>query len=383
MKATRLALLGAVAVIAAGCTTYNPLVALGFKTEPANKPTPLAPINATLTPRAVWTAKVGKSMGYSFRPVYSGGRVYAASGDGNVSVLDEDSGKVVSHIDTKKRVSGGVEVGDGLLVVGTIKGEVLAYDLGGKLQWTQSLGGEVIAPAAVSNKVVVVRTSDGRIYGLGADDGKRRWVFQRAAPALLLRSESGVLAIGRDVVAGYPNGKLIALDIDDGKLTWEVAVSQPRGATELERIADVAGLPVVDGNNVCAGAFQGKVACFEISSRNMAWSRDLSTSRTIAADKKNLYVVDDAGAVQALDKSQGASVWKQDKLLHRKLTSPVILDGRIVLGDYEGYLHVISPENGELIGRLATDGTAIDWIVPIAGALLVQTAGGSVVMVKI
>jgi outer membrane protein assembly factor BamB len=383
MKAARLALLAAVGAVAAGCSSWNPLVTLGFKNEPANKPTPLAPINATLTPRAIWTTKVGKSLGYSFRPVYSGGRIYTASGDGVISVLDEDSGKVVNQIDTKKRVSGGVEVGDGLLVVGTIKGEVLAYDLNGKPLWTQALAGEVIAPAAISNKVVVVRTADGRIFGLGADDGKRRWVFQRAAPALLLRSESGVLAIGRDVVAGYPNGKLIALDIDDGKLTWEVAVSLPRGATELERIADVAGLPVVDGGNVCAGAFQGKVACFEIASRNMAWSRDLSTSRSIAADKKNLYVVDDASAVHALDRSQGASVWKQDKLLNRKLTSPVLLDGRLFVGDYEGDLSVLSPENGEIIGRLATDGTAIEWIVPISGALIVQTAGGSVLMVRI
>ena len=383
MRIARVALLAAVAIVAAGCSSWNPLVTLGLKTEPANKPTPLAPINAALTPRLVWTTRVGKSLGYSFRPVYSGGRIYTASGDGVVSVLDEDTGKIVSTIDTKKRVSGGVEVGDGILIVGTIKGEVLAYDLKGKLLWTQSVGGEVIAPAAVSNKVVVVRTSDDRIFGLGADDGKRRWVFQRAAPALLLRSESGVLAIGRDVVAGYPNGKLIALDIDDGKLTWEVSVSLPRGATELERIADVAGLPVVDGNNICAGAFQGKVACVEIASRNIAWSRDLSTSRSIAVDKKNVYVVDDSSAVHALDKSAGASVWKQDKLLYRKLTSPVLQDNHLIVGDYEGYLHVISPDNGELIGRFATDGTAIESIVPIAGALLVQTAGGSVVMVRI
>ncbi|HEY2628287.1 MAG TPA: PQQ-binding-like beta-propeller repeat protein, partial [Usitatibacter sp.] len=241
----------------------------------------------------------------------------------------------------------------------------------------------VIAPPAVSNKVVVVRTSDGRIFGLSAEDGKRRWVFQRAAPALLLRTEAGVLALGRDVVAGYPNGTLIALDIDDGKLTWEVSVSLPRGATELERIADVAGLPALDGNNVCAGAFQGKVACFEISSRNMVWSRDLSTSRTLAIDKKNVYLVDDASNIHALDKVQGASVWKQDKLLYRKLTAPALLDGRIIVGDLEGDLHVISPDNGEIVGRLATDGTNIDWIVPIAGGVLVQTAGGSVMLVRI
>jgi len=381
MKATRLAAAAAAALLAAGCSSWNPLVALGIKTE-ANKPNALTPINASVTPRIAWSTRVGKSLGYAFRPVYAGGRIYAAAGDGVISVLDEDTGKVVSRIETRKRVSGGVEVNDGLIIVGTIKGEVLAYDMNGKELWTASLGGEVIAPAAVSNKVVVVRTSDDRIYGLNADDGKRRWVFQRAAPALLLRSETGVLAIGRDVVTGYPNGKLIALDIDDGKLTWEVSVSLPRGATELERIADVAGLPVLDGNNVCAGAFQGKVACFEIASRNVTWSRDLSTSRALAVDKRNVYVVDDASNVHALDKGQGASVWKQDKLLNRRLTAPVLFDGRIVVGDYQGDLHVISPENGEIVGRLPTDGTQVEWIVPIAGALLVQTEGGTVAMVR-
>lgn len=367
----------------AGCSSWNPLVAVGLMSAPPNPPTKLAPINASVTPRAVWSTKVGKAQGFDFRPAYSGGRIYAAAGDGTISALDEDSGKVVGKIETKKRLSGGVEVGDGMVVAGTMKGEVVAFEVGGKERWEAKVGGEVIAPAAISSKVVVVRTADGRIMGLSADDGKRKWIFQRTAPALLLRSEAGVLAIGRDVVAGYANGKLIALDIETGQQTWEVTVSLPRGATELERIADVAGLPTLDGNNVCAGAYQGKVACFEIASRNMLWSRDLSTSRTVAVDKKNVYVVDDTSAVQALDKVSGASLWKQDKLVNRRLTAPVMLDGRVVVGDLDGYLHVLSPENGEIIGRMATDGTQVTSIVAIAGGLIVQTAGGTIALVKI
>ncbi|HEX3063776.1 MAG TPA: outer membrane protein assembly factor BamB [Usitatibacter sp.] len=382
MRIARLAL-AAVAVSLAGCGSWNPLVAIGFMNEPPNKPTKLAPINASVTPRAVWSTKVGKSRGFDFRPAYSGGRIYAADGDGAISSLDEDTGKIASRIETKKRLSGGVEVGEGMVVAGTMKGEVVAYDVGGKQRWEAKVGGEVIAPAAVSNKVVVIRTSDGRIMGLSADDGKRKWIFQRQSPSLLLRSAAGLLAIGHDVVAGYPNGKLIALDIDTGQQTWEVTVSLPRGATELERIADVAGLPAVDGGNVCAGAYQGKVACFDIVSRNQLWSRDVSTSRTVGVDKKNIYIVDDANAVQALDKASGASVWKQDKLVNRRLTAPVMLDGRVVVGDLDGYLHVLSPDNGEIIGRMATDGTQVTSIVPIAGALIVQTAGGTVALVKI
>ena len=336
----------------------EPAHSAGIQSEPANKPTPLAPIRrasrrARCGPRAsarAWASTSARGQEH---------RIYAASGDGGISIIEEDGGKILTRIDTNKRLSGGLEVGDGKILVATMKGEVLALDAAGKTLWTTSVAGEVIAPPAVSRKVAVVRTSDGRIFGLSADDGKRKWVFQRPTPSLLLRSGAGVIAIGGDVVAGYPNGKLIALDIEDGKLTWEATVSLPRGSTELERIADVAGLPVVDGGNVCAGSFQGKVACFEIQTRNIVWSRDVSSSRDLARDGKNLYVVDDTSAVQALDKGTGASVWKQDKLLYRRLTSPVVFEGQIVVGDLQGFVHLLSPDNGEIIGRLATDGTAV------------------------
>jgi outer membrane protein assembly factor BamB len=321
-------------------------------------------------------------MGFKFFPVVDEGRVYAAAGDGTVVILDEESGKVVARIDTKKRLSGGIEVGEGKVLVGTLKGEVIALDTSGNAKWTTSVAGEVIAPAAISKKIAVVRTADGRIFGLSADDGKRVWVFQRPTPSLLLRSEAGVLAIGGDVVAGYPNGKLIALDIEDGKLTWEVTVSLPRGATELERIADIAGLPLIDGNMVCAGAFQGKVGCFEIQSRNMLWSRDVSTPHAIAADAKNLYVVDDVGAVHALDKKTGASVWTQDKLKYRKLSSPAVVDGKVVVGDGFGFLHVLSPDDGAFIGRHAIDGTQVLSLVPAKVGVIAQTAGGAVTSVR-
>jgi outer membrane protein assembly factor BamB len=383
MTALRLAA-GAAALAAAlaGCVTYNPLEALGITSAPAHKPTPLAPITARVTPRLVWSASVGKSGGFNFRPDVEGGRVYAASSDGVVTILEEDTGRVFARSEVRKPISGGVEVGEGRILVGTLKGDVVALDPAGKQVWVTNVAGEVIAPPAVSRKVAVVRTSDGRIFGLSAEDGKRLWVFQRPAPALLLRSETGVLAIGGDVLAGFPNGKLLALDIEDGKLTWEVTVTQPRGATELERIADVAGLPVVDGDRVCAAAFQGKVACFEIQSRNLLWSREISSSLGLARDSKSLYLVDDTGAVHALEKSAGTSVWKQDKLAWRKLTAPLIVDGRVVVGDGFGYLHVLSPDDGALIGRLETDGSAIVSMVAANGGIVVQTAKGNVSLVR-
>ncbi|HET9471469.1 MAG TPA: outer membrane protein assembly factor BamB [Usitatibacter sp.] len=377
----RIAALAAV-LLAAGCSSYNPLKWVGIMTDPANPPTPLAPIDAKVAPRAAWTASVGKSAGLNLRPAVAGGRVYAASAEGTITVVAEDDGHVLSRVETKKPIGGGLEVSDGRIIAGTLKGEVLAYDTSGKALWTASVAGEVIAPAAVSRNVVVVRTADGRIFAFAAADGKRLWVYQRPTPALLLRSPAGVLALGGDVVAGYPNGKLIALDIEDGKLTWEETVALPKGATELERIADVAGLPVIDGPNVCAAADQLKVGCFEIATRNVVWSRELSTSRALATDAKNLYLVDETGAIHALDKKTGASVWKNDKLLYRRLTAPAVFDGKVVVGDVEGFLHVLSADDGAIVGRLPTDGTQVVSLVPGLSALFAQTAGGALVAVR-
>ena len=380
MKRAAVALAGALLV--SGCGSWNPLVILGLKSVPIHQPTPLAPIRESIKPAAAWTASVGKSEGYVFRPVVDKGRVWAAAGDGAIVALDEASGRVAMRAETKKKLSGGLAIGADKIFAGTTKGDVLALDAGGKVLWTASAAGEVIAPVAVSKNVVVVRTSDGRIFGFSADDGKRLWVFQRPTPSLLLRSEAGVLAVGGDVVAGYPNGKLIALDLDDGKLTWEATVSLPHGTTELERIADVAGLPVIDGGNVCAAAFQGKIACFEIATRNLVWSKDLSSALDLARDAKNLYVVDDDNKVHALDKGSGASVWAQDKLMYRRLTAPVVSGSYVVVGDGFGYLHVLAVDNGEIVGRMATDGSAINSIIPAANGVIAQTANGSVISVR-
>jgi len=381
MRLARLALLAPLA-LAAACGAYNPLVWIGVKSLPAHPPTPLAPFNEKVRLRAAWHAEVGKSAGYHLRPAIEAGKVYAASAEGVISVLAEDDGRVLARFETHKPITGGVEANEGRVFAGTLKGEVLAFDGSGKSLWTASVDGEVLAPPSVSRDIVVVRTSDGRIFAFSALDGKRLWVYQRLTPPLLLRSSAGVIAIGRDVVAGYPNGKLIALDIDDGKLTWEATVALPKGATELERIADVAGLPVIDGGDVCAAAYQEKVACFEIATRNLLWSRDLSSSKDLAVDEKNLYMVDDAGAVHAFDKKTGASVWKQDKLLYRHLTPPAVYDRKVVVGDGEGYVHVLSPEDGSIIGRGYSDGTAIVSLVPGLSALFAQTAGGALIAVR-
>jgi outer membrane protein assembly factor BamB len=278
-----------------------------------------------------------------------------------------------------------VAVTGNLVLVGTPRGEILAYDRSGKLSWSAQLAGEVLAPPAADGALIVARTGDGRIYGLNAADGKRRWVYQRSTPALSVRTPTGVLVERGAVFAGFPGGRLVALAADTGAVGWDSVVAIPRGTTELERVADVIGLPVADAQRVCAVAFQGRVACFDPQTGATQWARDISSIAGMAADEKYVFITDDRSAVVALDKASGASLWKQDRMFGRRLTAPLPVGRYVIVGDLQGYVHVLGREDGALAGRIATDDSAID-APPVAldfSSFIVQTRNGGVYAISL
>lgn len=251
-------------------------------------------------------------------PAFYNDAIYAASSGGNITRFDPVTGNEVWSIDTKHRLSGGVGVNEGVILVGTFKGEILAYDANGDQLWESQVTSEVLSPPQMENGVVVVRTGEGRIFGLDAVDGKRKWVYQGSTPSLTVRSFAGVLVKGGGVFAGFPGGKLVAIELSSGKLGWEVSVSKPKGVTELERITDVTSLPVVDDQQICAVAYKGRVSCFEIMSGNPIWTREVSSSAGLTMDNKYVYVSDDDGSVVAYDKNNGTVIWKK-KIPKRKV----------------------------------------------------------------
>ena len=253
-------------------------------------------------------------------PAFDNDAIYAASSAGNITRFDPVTGEEVWSIDTKHRLSGGVGASKGVILVGTFKGEILAYDANGDQLWESQVTSEVLSPPQVDNGVVVVRTGEGRIFGLDAADGKRRWVYQGSAPSLTVRSFAGVLVKGGGVFAGFPGGKLVAIKLSNGKVGWEASVSKPKGVTELERITDVTSLPVVDDQQICAVAYKGRVSCFEVMTGKPIWTRETSSSAGLTMDNKYVYVSDDDGAVVAYDKNNGTVIWKK-KIPKRKTKS--------------------------------------------------------------
>ena len=339
----------------------------------------LAALKATEKIPAKWKNKVSENEIASFYPVYENGAVYIADEDGKLTKYDAATGKQLWQIKTKNKFSAGVGIGEGLILIGTYKGEVLAYNDSGHMLWQSTVTSEILSPPQVQNNVVVVRTVDGRIFGLDAIDGKRKWIYQGATPPLTVRSTAGITLAHGAVFAGFPGGKMIAMSLFNGNIGWEVTVSQPRGVTELERMTDITSSPVVNNRLVCAVAYQGRLACFAINDGTQIWSRESSSSAGLAMDNDYVYVTEDKGIVAAYDLLSGASMWKQSRLGSKKLTKPTIKDQYIVVSDDQGFVNVLRNYDGALVARSATDGSIIHNAAGmLPDGVVVQTAKGGV-----
>jgi len=323
----------------------------------ASKPGPLPELTATANPTIAWQASVGRSHA-GLIPAIAEGAIYAAAQDGTLVRIERDSGRVVWRASAGRALSAGPGADAALVAVGTDKGDVLAFDTDGKAKWTARVSSEIISPPLVAEGIVVVISGDGRIFGITAEDGKTKWVHQRTNPPLTVRNSQGAVASRGGVFVGTAGGRLLALDLQTGIVGWDGTVGIPRGATELERIADVTSRPAVEERQVCAIAYQGRLACFEIVRGTINWTRDVSSLSGIAADDSAFYVVDDAGAIHAFDKSTGASLWKQEAIKARRPNGAQVLGTtHLAVMDIEGYVHVFARTTGNYVGRIATDGT--------------------------
>jgi outer membrane protein assembly factor BamB len=341
----------------------------------------IPPLKDAATLRAIaprWHIDLGEGARLPLAPAVGDGRVYAARPGGEVLAIDAGTGQTLWKINLKAGLSGGVGAGEGSVVVGTVEGALIALDSAGQQRWQVSTGGgEISAAPLVADGVVVARTGDGKLVGLGLETGKVKWVVERNLPSLTLYRATSALATRGALFAGLPGGKLMAVAIDQGKVGWESAIALPRGATELERVADVTGAPVAGERDICAATYQGRVACLDAASGNALWSREASSVSGLGADAGRVFVADEKGVVNAWERGSGAPAWKNEDFTGRRLIGALAARGMVVTGDLQGYVHWLERDDGKTVARGATDGSSLTQQPLFLGdAVLVQTRKG-------
>lgn len=378
------------------------LVLVGCADDYVVAPKPLTDYTPALQLEEAWSTGVAsdaEDLYLQVQPASDGRNVYVASHDGSVTAVDVKTGDevwetdlTVENVDSwfgfdkSMRLSAGPAVADGSVAVGSSDGHVvlLASDTG-KVIWDVNVSGEVSAPPAIGAGYVAVRTGDGKLYLLNASDGSMAWSHQSEQPDLSLRGAAQPIIANGMVYAGFDNGRLIAFDLSSGKRAWDYVAATPSGRSELDQLTDIDGKMKLDDGNIFLVAYHGQIASVDASVGQEIWKGELSSFKGVSTDYRSVYSTDDVSDVWAYDKSSGNVRWHQDALHGRKLTVPVPAPfaDALAVGDFEGYVHLLSRDSGILLARIDTDGSPI--VAPplsIDDKLIVLTSDGELVALQ-
>ncbi|WP_261639961.1 outer membrane protein assembly factor BamB [Erwinia mallotivora] len=362
--------------------------------EDVVKMSPLPKVENQFTPQKIWSASVGDGVGdyYSnLHPAWSESSVYAADRFGIVKALNASDGKEQSKVNLSEKtgffsknlsalLSGGVTVDAEHLYLGSERGQVYALNTkDGSIAWQTKAAGEVLSRPVVSDGLVLVHTSNGMLQGLDQASGVVKWSVNLDVPSLSLRGESAPATAFGAAIVGGDNGRVSAVMMNQGQIIWQQRISQPTGATEIDRLADVDTTPIIVNGVVYALAYNGNLAALDLRSGQIIWKREIGSVHDMIVDAGRIYLVDQDDRVVALSTEGGVTVWRQSDLLHRNLTSPVLYNGYIVVGDSEGYLHWLNTTDGRFVAQQKVDSSGFQTEPVVASdKLLIQAKGGEV-----
>jgi len=355
----------------------------------SDPPAELKDFEPTVKMAVLWDADIGKGYAEQYVnlvPAVTEDRIFAADRKGEVQARSRLKGDKLWSVDTDLAVSAGPVAGEDKLILGTSNAEVVALNAAdGSVLWKTGVSSEILALPRVEGDTVVVRSSDGRITALDEKTGATRWYHDRTIPALSIRSRGSPTIAGDLVLDGYGSGKLIALDLADGKPEWEATVALPHGRSEIERLVDMDSDPIVKGDTIYVTGYQGGVAAVSLKDGEVLWRQaELSSYAGMAAARRSLLVTDAGSDVWQLDMRNGADLWKQDELHLRRLTAPALVKDYVAVGDFEGYLHLLSQEDGSLVGRIRVDKNPIE-AAPVVfdDIVYVFTSGGTLAAIMV
>jgi outer membrane protein assembly factor BamB len=341
------------------------------------KPAELSPNAALIGVRQVWSARVGQ-VRYPLDIAVSGSTVTVAGSDGSIAAIDSGNGADQWRAAVGSDVSAGVGSDGRYAAVVTRRNDLVVLERGREI-WREKLGALSFTAPLVAGERVFTMTADRVVSAFDARSGRRLWSYARQGDfPLALRQSSVMLAVGDTLVVGL-SGRLVGINPSTGSLRWESPIATPRGTNDVERLVDLVGRVSREGNQVCARAFQSAIGCVDTTRGTVLWSRSANGANGVHGDGDLVYGTESDGKVIAWRRSNGEPAWTSERLKYRGLTAPLAIGRSVAVGDSTGLVHFLSRQDGSLLTRLPTDGSAIVAAPVLAGnTLVVVTHNGGV-----
>jgi outer membrane protein assembly factor BamB len=341
------------------------------------KPTELGPNAALINIRLAWSARIGP-VSLPLDVKVNSASVTLASSDGTVAALDGANGQDLWRASAGSPIAAGAGTDGRYAAIVTRDNDLVVMDRG-RLLWREPLGASVFTSPLVAGARVFVSGADRTISAFDAQTGRRLWSYTRPGEQALALRQSGVLTAVGDTLVGGMSGRLIGLDPRTGAVRWDVAIANPRGTNDVERLVDLVGSVSREGDVVCARAFQAAVGCVNAGRGNLLWSKPANGSEGVHGDAQSVFGTEGDGRVVAWRRSDGERVWTSERLKFRGLTAPLSIGRSVAVGDAQGFVHFLSRQDGSPMGRVSTDGSAIAAAPVLVGnTLVVVTRNGGV-----
>lgn len=363
MKFPRLAFLMLSLPLLYACSNLNPMNWISSNDD-EDKPAELVDFPEEVRLRPVWSVKVGNGQGDKYnrlKAAIENNTIYAASNNGNVLAINRENGSRLWRTELDFQVTGGVGFGGNLVLLGTENSSVIALDAAsGDILWETQVTSEVLSTPASNGNIVVVQAIDGKLSGHDARTGEQLWIYENTVPALTLRGESSPLIIENFVIAAFGNGTIVSLALNNGTLRWEERVAVPTGSSEIDRMVDIDGdLVLSDNGLLLVPSYQGYLAAIDAVTGQTRWRVEESSVNGASSGFGNIYVCDERDHVKAYRTSQETTVWVNEQLDLRRLTAPTSFSNYVAVGDFEGYVHLLSQVDGRFLGRTRVDSDGI------------------------
>ena len=342
------------------------------------QPAELPPVVAVVGVRPAWNAQLGQ-VNFPLDASVNGSTVTVAGGnDGTVVAIDAQTGRDIWRTALGTPLSAGVGSDGKTAAVVTKANEVVALEAGREV-WRQKMPAQIYTAPFVAGGRVFVLSADRSVSALDGQTGRKLWTQQRPGTEPLILRQPGVLLAVGDTLLVASSGRLLGLNPANGSVRWEAPIATPRGTNDVERLVDLVGRVSRQGNVVCTRAFQMAVGCVNASRGTLLWTKPAVGFEGVHGDDTLVFGTESDGKVVAWKRADGERVWSTDRLQYRTLTAPLALGRSVVMGDSTGLVHLLSREDGSVLNRLTTDGSAIVAAPVAAGdTLVVVTQKGGI-----
>ena len=352
----------------------------------------LQPIANQVVLKVIWEESIGNGQGRArarIIPAVDEEIIYVAAAEGLVEARNRLTGRLIWDVNTYFKISGGIRIHQDKLLLGSENAELFALEKSkGELLWTKRIGGEMLALPAVKDERIVVQALGGYLAVVNAKDGNILWSYRAPLPLLTLRKTTQPLLSGNNVYAGFPDGKIVALDVSNGGLLWEHRIGFPHGSTDIEKLADLDGTPVIRSGKLYGLSYQDGPVALNLGTAyelREDWRSDIGGYNDLAVDQQHVYFTDRHGTLFALNQRDGSVFWQQEGLLGREPGSPILFDKNyLLISDGESYLHIINKADGSFHGRIRLDKGGIRAPMVIYGdEIYIYTNRGTLLCVNI